>query len=196
MVRVEIPLKDWKAALLVAPVDEARVYLNSVALNFPRGEIAATDGRVLFVAPGPVARHPMVLVPRPAVARAVGEAGKDTTLAVHLSDEGWRIGNVAFQPIDAAYPDYAKIVPKSVSGETAQFDPDLLLRAHRALWLQQSGQPRRGRKAKVAYVAHNGPRPAVLTVAGCLAYCVLMPMLAAEPNLAAAGIPAAPEAGG
>lgn len=169
---------DWDivlGALTCAADNEVRYYLNGVYLDWGRGRIAATDGHILFVAEIPVVKMPAVIVPR----KVLDICRRDNPTKIKFCRTGYQLTTDRFEselkltytPIEHYFPDYHKVVPKTVSGEVGHFNPVLLARCAKALGHGPEGYG-------APYVLHNGTEGAAVVVsrAAPKRFCVVMPM--------------------
>lgn len=136
---------DLKAALICAATKDARNYIAGVHMEFmPNSDggivtFVGTDGHILFAATAPAVftegdqTAPFYMtIP----ANVVKEACKGKLSGVmlrSLPDGRYSLADTIFAPIDGRYPDFRRVIPDKVSGERAQFDPELLVRAQSAL---------------------------------------------------------------
>lgn len=185
MTTVNIPARSFAAALKCAAKCDVRFYLNSVYLDFPKGRIVATDGHKLFAAKigedQILSDMPAVIVPRELIESALKSLskrdrdntdiaitvgiGEVTTVELHA-----RSGMFRAPAVEAKYPDYERIFPHKLSGEIAQYNPELLLACMSAMRLYT------GSTTLLPQVQHNGDSAALITGADCL--CIVMPFRA------------------
>lgn len=163
-----LPLQkaDLRAALHIAAKNDVRYYLNGVLIECSATEsrIVATDGHVLCAikseAPQQFEGEPMqsLIIPRDVVAKikkptrravlpsfvVLAYDGKTGTLTVDGSPD-------TFRPIDGRFPDWRRVFPKTVSGITGQYDPELMVRFSKA-----SGEYCKGSAfAPIPAISHN-----------------------------------------
>lgn len=131
------------ALKLFAGQKDARYYLNGI--YWEGDKMIATCGSMLAVAQVPESAPTPVIIPNEAFSLVKPNSG-----TVEVTAE--RVGALAFTPIDGKYPDWRRILPVWPSGETAQFDPDLVAALGKAGKLLR-GFPR---------IAHNGTGAAVV----------------------------------
>lgn len=144
MQTITVPVKHLAAALHLAGKTDIRYYLNSVFLDAKSGCIVATDGTCAYISrPGLlVGLVADVLMPREFVEDVV-KAAKKAEYAV-ITEDGGKLSTESCmgRVVDGHFPDWRRIYPSKVSGETAQFDKDLLARvakANKALGVRFSG---------------------------------------------------------
>lgn len=132
-----------KAALITAPKRDIRYYLNAVFLRVAESGkvyIASTDGHRLFIAnvkadwTGEAQPAFDLIIPRAAVDSAVKTGGNSITLS-QLPDGRYTLGDAVFARVDGRYPNINAIIPSATSGELAQFNPDYVADAQKALCL-------------------------------------------------------------
>jgi DNA polymerase-3 subunit beta len=136
---------DLKAALICAATKDVRNYLVGVYLEFiPNADggtltFAGTDGHILFAGTAPAVFEAdeqtapfWMTIPADAVKAAI--KGKMPCVSLRsLPDGRYSLGDTIFAPIDGTFPDFRRVIPSKVSGEMAQFNPELLERAQSAL---------------------------------------------------------------
>jgi DNA polymerase-3 subunit beta len=170
---MQIKLNYLKAANAAASTEQTRYYLKGVSLTMVGADVlfVATDGHVLIALrheldteterswPGNGAIVPSALISQikqtPASKRCgdVAEISfKDGVVTIAV------VGGAtyAMAAIDGAFPDWRRVIPQTVSGELAQFDPALLgvfVKARKAL---SNGQ------SKFVTIGHNGHGPALV----------------------------------
>lgn len=172
-----------KAAVLFTSKEETRFYLKGVAIQATLAtvKIAATDGHRLFVARVDQTENTetfSIIIPSEAIATATKGAKHSLDLS-KLSDTQWRLGDTIFTPIDGTFPEYSRIVPTGVSGETAQYNPEYVAALGKANKLL-GGQ-------NLATIGYNGDSPALVTGQGYKnhnAFAVIMPMRSAKEDWA------------
>ena len=96
-----------KAALLCASQEESRYYLRGVFLS-TTGHLVTTDGHRMFVARLNERPPADVIIPYSDVQAALKLASARTQDIEVTSD---RIGQIAYQPVDGAFPDWRRVVP-------------------------------------------------------------------------------------
>jgi hypothetical protein len=169
-VSIEIPTAILKAALICASTEQVRYYLNGAYVD-PKGFIVATDGHRAFVARIDLPDVPAFdgwIIPRDAIKRALTGYKADT---ITIAPD--RVGDISCRPIDGAYPDWRRVVPDELSGETAQFNPPYIAD------MGKIGDILTGkrRNSLSAHIHHNGEGPAGVTFPDCTdAFAVLMPI--------------------
>jgi len=168
-----------KAAVLFASKDDPRYYLKGVAIQATIAtiKVAATDGHRLFVARVDQTENTetfSIIIPSDAIATATKGAKHPLDLS-KLSDTQWRLGDTILTPIDGTFPEYSRIVPTGVSGETAQYNPEYVAALGKANKLL-------GGSAENVTIGFNGDKPALVTGSGFKAHnavAVLMPLRSA-----------------
>lgn len=130
---VSIQTNHLKAAACCAAQQDIRYYLNGVLIEVRATEtrIVATDSNMAAVLRDTVLAgeqpvFPDVIVPNEVVKQVL--ASKSPTLSLIFDEKAkvWSLGGMTFKPIDQAYPDYRRIIPREHSGEAAQFNVDFL----------------------------------------------------------------------
>jgi len=133
-----------KAAIYCAAVRNVRFYLNGALFEFKHGDaphinIVSTDEHRLSAF-----REPLEYFAEAQTADCsfivpldvLKQAAKAKTPSVVLeSTPGGRymLNNVVFAPIDEEFLDYRCVIPSTLSGEAAQYQPEYLLDAKNAL---------------------------------------------------------------
>ena len=169
-----------KAAVLFTSKEETRFYLKGVAIQATLAavKIASTDGHRLFTARVDQPENTdtfSIIIPSDAIATATKGVKYCHLVLSKLSDTQWRLGDTIFTPIDGTFPEYSRIVPTGVSGETAQYNPEYVAALGKANKLL-------GGSAENVTIGHNGDKPALVTGSGYKAHnalAVIMPLRSA-----------------
>jgi DNA polymerase III sliding clamp (beta) subunit (PCNA family) len=164
-----IPVKYLNAARQFAATKHIRTYLNGVYVEHDR--LVGCDGVIcgVFRLPEPVPFKvllPNTLLDRLKIPKQI------TTIDLSVEDSKITISYAGTQVIEEVdcpdYPNYHGIIPKSVTGEAAQFDINLLNRINKAAEALHG-------KSAISHVriAHNGQAPALIHLAdenftGCI----------------------------
>ena len=164
-----IPVKYLNAARQFAATKDIRTYLNGVYVEHDR--LVGCDGVMcgIFRLPEPVPFKvllPNTLLDRLKIPKQI------TTVDLSVEDSKITISYAGMQiteEVDAPYyPDYRQIIPKSVTGEVAQFDIHLLNRINKA------AEALHGKRETChVRIAHNGQTSALIHLAdenftGCI----------------------------
>ncbi len=141
----------FKAAQHCMSTKDVRYYLNGVCIRLSRGsdeqlkgQAYSTDGHIAFLCDFEVIDERRGSDPAPDflemlipidVVKHVAKGKLDLVTLTSLDKDKYIIDSMAFTPIDGQFPDIGRIVPKreALTGEAAQFDPNLLLRSDKAL---------------------------------------------------------------
>lgn len=138
---ISILAKHFAAAIHVAGKRDVRYYLNGVYVEATEKETrcTATNGYVLATF-----RHRMdigngmgseklisLIVPRDTVELVNKTTRGKGMISLERTDGRWTAVTTAarfpFEPVDGRFPDYRQVIPSgTLSGETEQFDPELL----------------------------------------------------------------------
>lgn len=187
---MQINLKALKTAALFVSSDETRYYLKGVNIE-SRADgfvFTATNGHYLAMV-----RHdyldgqtmqawapfiiPTSLIERVKLSRHCDVADLDLNgdaISIHYMGVTYTENRV-----DGSFPDARRVVPASVSGETAQFDP-----AYINLFGKAKALITGKKSANLVTIAHNGGSPALVDFvpddAEFQGFGVLMPYRAAE----------------
>ena len=163
---ITIDINKLAAMKLFAAKKDVRYYLNGMLLEIGSREsrLVATDGHVMaiirldFCRPGPTQQ---VIIPIEAL-KGIKRGRGDATIT--LSDSGSNVVDLriesptwqwACQSVDAAYPDWRKVLPEKVSGEVAQFNADYLAAFQDAAVMLSGG---------LITVGHNGTGGALISI--------------------------------
>ena len=171
---------ELRATLHASAKNDVRYYLNGTLLE-NRGQkfyLVSTDGHMLFAGEAHVEYDGdpnlrtwkrEIIIQRETIELAL-KVNKVNVVLKAVSAETYSLGGVEFTPIDAKYPDWLRVTPTEISGDTAQFNPDLLVRGNKALcdW--------HGSKGAIGHLQHNGNAAALLTCSDPTCYVVVMPM--------------------
>lgn len=169
------------AALTCSAKDDIRYYLNGVHVRCVPGKendtlvYSGTDGHILFAGTLPAvwledreAEGFDMIIPVDTVKAAC--KGKGATVMLERMAGGlFCLASQLFVPIEGKFPDYARVIPETVSGELAQFDADLLARSLKAL------RAYFGLDKFVPTLHHNGNGAAVMCGESRDALVVVMP---------------------
>jgi DNA polymerase-3 subunit beta len=167
---IAVPAAMLKAALVCASTEQARYYLNGVYVD-PKGFLVSTDGHRLFCGAIDVSDVPAFdgwILPYAAIKRALTGFKADL---IGISPA--HVGDIACQSVDGTFPEWRRVVPTELSGETAQFNP---------AYVSDMGKIGeilfgRGKPVLPAHIHHNGEGPAGVTFPTCDdAFAVLMPI--------------------
>jgi len=179
-----IPTATLKAVSLFAGKKDVRNYLNGV--HFTRNAaglllVVGTNGAAVGLAAcGPVEPFEPFTVPVDTISIVLKAYGKLASLDVTAA----ALEGIPFMPLEGKYPDFAQVVPSTVSGTSAHFNPELVelfYKASKAL----------GTRTGQIHIHQNGSDGAAVTVPYIESFIgVLMPLRDlgknyVEPDLAA-----------
>lgn len=175
-----LPANLLLAVAQASAKDDPRQYINGVAVQRVIDGVClvATDGYVLVAAHVPMADLPPdwpddIIIPRALLDGLKAKDG-DVALTAGAPDaDGRRLLTVqqhrghqrADYALDGRFPDWRPKIPRNVSGETAQFDLELLARLQKAAEIASApAGTRRNKYASrpVVTIGHNGPAPALV----------------------------------
>jgi DNA polymerase-3 subunit beta len=185
---MQIKLNYLKAANCAASTEATRYYLRGVSLTVTGNDIiyAATDGSKLIALRQDLDGQQDILpkggtiIPSSLIAqikqtrqsRLCGDVAEISVVdgVVTLAVTGG--ATYADKAIDGSFPDWRRVIPQTVSGDVAQFDPELLAafaKARKAL---------NGGRSKFITIGHNGSGPALVSFADSNddGFGVLMPI--------------------
>lgn len=174
---MKLNVKYLKAAAIVASKEETRYYLKGVAVQAgDKGAfIVATDGhRAMAFRQSSEAQAPVdIIIPADIIAGIKPNKYDERAELTQESENRWRIDycgtSIVFSPIDGTFPEWRRVVPKEISGETAQFNPAYVgdfAKVAKAL----------AAEGDCVKIAHNGGRPALVTFGDAIdGFGLLMP---------------------
>ncbi len=189
--KVYIPISAIKASIHAAATKDIRYCLNGVLFEFVHSEeghplllrLVSTDGMILSAFNAPLAYEEGAqsanfefIVPLDTMKTAAKSRSK-VVLLESLPDGRYSLGGNIFTPIDGVFPDWRRVVPLNGDGmqtsSVAQFNPELLLRAHKAL--NDFYQLSKKSVLKAVGLDHNGPGCGVMHCGKNDAVVVIMP---------------------
>lgn len=135
-----VETKLLKAVSLFMAKNAVRYYLNGLFVEMKNGvlRIVATDGHGLSV--GYCGRYELpdqsLTIPRDIVDLAC----KIKSINTYIDLEKRTIAGINFTPVDGVFPDYRRVIPDKVTGETAYYAPEYLVKADKAGQLIQKGK--------------------------------------------------------
>lgn len=158
--KIETTITALRALALFAPTTDPRSYLIGVHVRATSLEtwLEATDGHALGVyrteAENQVEETVSVIVPLGIIKMLKSFSKTVDTVFLTQESEGWIAAPVTgaavrFTPVEGTFPIVKQIVPKTLSNEPAQFNPELLGRFQKAAKLF-------GSKLGLIHVAYNG----------------------------------------
>ena len=180
--QVTLSRKALKAAAVCSARKDIRYYLNGVNVSFmPDNDkwwavYAATEGHILFTGKAPCNKDEglppeSLIIPFDVVKNACKGSNRtlDGIFLVTRDNGQYQLGDVVFTPIDGKFPDYTRVIPQTLSGVVAQFNPYLLAQGQNALQTWQDNS------RLTCGIQHNGDSAGVM---GDLsdAVVVVMPM--------------------
>lgn len=184
-VRIDIQIHLFKSIYRAMPSSDIRYYLNGVLCQYNGTELrlVATDGHrlnaIVHDQKDPFVEPMEFIIPEPMI-KAIVKSKKSTvriidveydtdTKMISLSlPDGMIMRNMA---VDGRFPDYARVIPKKISGEVACLDPQYVMDANDSLYdfLQKKKS-----EPLPKSIGYNGLKDAaVLSVPGFIA--IVMP---------------------
>lgn len=193
-IQTTLPIRPLLALREFAAKKDVRYYLKGIFVDLSEGVMVATNGHMMGVYRITLPVAPVkFIIPRTLLDR-LKPSPLDVAIAVTRIDERWRVeletdeGSLSDWAIDGQFPDWRRVMPRSVSGETAQFNVDLLALCQKALKSLYG----KGKRPYMA-IGHNGMHAALLGF-GDADFCgCIMPMRGDPPSAAPAWIDARPE---
>lgn len=172
MFTFEVSQRAILAAYTHAGVKDVRYYLNGVCIDTRAGRMVATDGSRMFVCAGPKTEPGAQYILPARLLDRIKKIKSKSDVILTVKIDGMAV-TVADSPlpcadtftdslIDARYPDYARVIPATFSGEPGQFNLQFLADAASALALYYGTK-----KAYAGFVGtiHNGTGPALVHAA-------------------------------
>jgi DNA polymerase III subunit beta len=187
MATIQIQRSTIKAASHFMAQKDIRYYLNGILIESSPVETraCATDGHAMLLRQedrkDDNAGSARIILPADTVAmilkwKAPFKSAADMPVTITVPDDPkaehraeW-CGQIAvFRPVEGNFPDYQRVIPQSLSGEAAHFNPELLMRCQKAA--VDLGT------SKAGYFAftQNGGSAAVATFSP-QAFAIVMPM--------------------
>lgn len=171
MEAILLPKNSLKAMALLASKQDIRYYLNGVLVESTGAytRLVATDGHLLGVFQISETAHDgnafSIIIPNEIIAKL---DKKDNFLSTN-EHGNWSIDGISFTPVEGKFPDYMRVLPaKPASGESAQFNPELITRFAKCSKLL-NGRP-------WPVIAHNGESSALVDIGLDRFIGVVMPM--------------------
>jgi DNA polymerase-3 subunit beta len=171
MEAILLPKDSLKAMAILASKQDIRYYLNGVLVesNGAYTRLVATDGHLLGIFQISETAHEdkafSIIIPNEIIAKL---DKKDNFLSTN-EHGNWVIDGISFNPIDGKFPDYMRVLPsKPATGETAQFNPELINRFTKCSKLLNG--------SKFPVIAHNGGSSALIDIGLDRFVGVVMPM--------------------
>lgn len=170
----DLPSDVLRAALICVSTSETRYYLNGVSLEpaHDGARLVSTDGHLLFAAAIKTegAVFDKMILPRDALVKAL-KGYKPAWLTLTKAGDVWTVGDVVFRPVDGAFPDWTRIVPRVLPSDPVPslFNPQYVLDMDKiAAHLDGKGSEAR--------IYGNGEDPAIVSFGTrCDCFAVLMP---------------------
>jgi DNA polymerase III sliding clamp (beta) subunit (PCNA family) len=164
-----------KAHLITAAKTDLRFYLCGVLVDTTNRRLVSTDGHVLLVTrfdsdaiEGEIV--PDFIIGRDQIVNGLKTVAKRLPVTITIDQATVTVGAVTGTVIDGRFPDVARVIPTSISGDTSHFDSELVNRVSDALILVANSSS----KTKPV-LFQNGTSPAIMTYHGD-AFGVVMPM--------------------
>lgn len=196
MVTLNLYRNKLKAASYFMAVNDIRFYLNGIKIESSPAatRVIATNGHTMFIAyddaKGDNVGSFAGILPADVVKTILSwkltfKSANDAPVVLHAPEEPaaehraeW-CGNVCvFKLIDATFPDYTRVIPKSVSGEAAFYAPEYLMQCSKAALAMGSN------KLGTFALKQGGETSPGIAVFSTSAFAVLMPMRGEQADLA------------
>jgi len=122
---VAIDAGVFRGVAVCVSSEGTRYYLRGVALQVSEGQgrIVATDGHRMMIHcfETHYSGQVDIIIPIEAIKRAfTGWKKAWERILIEGRDRDWKIGDVAFQPIDGTFPDWTRVFPKMDDGSAGQ----------------------------------------------------------------------------
>lgn len=173
-----IPVEYINALLCFAVKKDIRNYLNSIMLEIlpTESRLVATDGCMIgvFRICSTDNLPPMqIIIPREPLDKIKSKRGEFIEIIASPDNKEVTIkhGNstVTCEVINSKYPEYRRVIPDSYTGESAQFNGELLTNIIKAYKCLHTGFP-------APFITHNGTGGALIDL-NCDNFCgVIMPL--------------------
>lgn len=175
MTTITIEPNILKAHLITAAKSDARFYLCGVLVDTTNRRLVSTDGHCMLVTrfdadaiDGDVV--PDFIIGRDQIVTGLKTVAKRLPVVIKIVQDIVAVGAVVGTVIDGRFPDVARVVPTSLSGETSHYDAELANRVSDALILVSNSS---GKMKPNLF--QNGNAAAIMTFRGD-AFGVVMPM--------------------
>lgn len=158
---ISLDQRHLRAVAFFAPENDIRYYLNGVlvhVLDDGAVRLVATNGSAMAITNMSVSD---LFQPPPCrfiipidIVKLIATRKSDNDVKVSIVDgESYKIEcvglSINFTPIEGTFPDYERVVPHAISGEVAQFDPELIARFAKAAAVYSG-------KSRAIRIEHNG----------------------------------------
>ena len=175
MTTYSIPPNYLKAAMTHSAVNGSRACLNGIHIRVHNSMmyIVATDGGRAFIGRYHMPDGTLLHITIPFDTIKLVTKIKSHFYDLTILDGRFSIADINFIPIDEKFPDINRIIPKTLSGETAQYNPQYLLDAHESLKKWHS-------PGCFFHMKHNGSGAGVMS--GSDAFVIIMPWVATSKN--------------
>ena len=184
---MQVNIRFMKAAVIAASNEHTRYYLNGVSVQSDESNLfyVATDGtKLVALRQDHDGTAVNIIIPTDIIAGIKLDRRKgDIGVLTRDGETAWRLEyagkSIIFAPIDGAFPDWRRVVPREYSGKAAVFNPEIygsFAKIAKAL----------GVSPGVVSILQNGDGPALIgfgeTVDG---FGVIMPKRSNTPALPA-----------
>ena len=164
-----------KAHLITAAKTDIRFYLCGVLVDTTNRRLVSTDGHCMLVTrfdadaiEGDVV--PDFIIGRDQIVNGLKTVAKRLPVVIKIDQANVTVGAVVGTVIDGRFPDVARVIPTTISGETSHFNAELVNRVSDALIMAANSH---GNNRPTLF--QNGTSPAIMTFRGD-AFGVVMPM--------------------
>lgn len=138
MQKVIVTAAHLKALVLLAAQQDVRYYLNGVLVEATPFEtrLVATDGHKLglarFAAENEITSDISFILPTSTIdSLKVAKRDMSALLSIEINGADCAIvavnTRISFKPVDGKFPDYRRVIPRTLSGEAGNYMPSLLM---------------------------------------------------------------------
>jgi DNA polymerase III subunit beta len=177
MIEVTVPVSHLKALRLHSANNDVRYYLNGIYFDIANGKLIATDGHRMMLV-GTTPKHGSFIAPNDFIDNIIKACkGRHAPESVEIRFEcdkmECQVGDSTFRAnaIDGRFPDYARVIPESLSGKYSHINCEYVYDAAKALALIDGAK-----KDYAPTIVYNGNGAAIAYGANDTALVVLMPM--------------------
>jgi DNA polymerase III sliding clamp (beta) subunit (PCNA family) len=177
MIEVTVPVTHLKALRMHSANNDVRDYLNGIYFDIANGKLVATDGHRMMLV-GTTPKHGSFIAPNEFVDYIIKACkGRHAPESVEIRFENGKmecqVGDSTFRAnaIDGKFPDYARVIPASLTGEYSHINYEYVYDAAKALALIDGAK-----KQYAPTIVYNGTGASIAYGANDTALVVLMPL--------------------
>lgn len=171
-----IPMNLIKASIHCAAVKDVRYYLNGALFEYTSSDkklrVISTNGNVMscFSIYTPECEEVDFSIIIPIETLKLSSKVKSKFIYLKSIENQYSLEGFLFKPGDGRFPDYRRVIPKTLSGEPGQYQPELVLSAQNALrdyYESKKTTFPMNQNGTNAAVIHNGYDDAMVVVMPC-----------------------------